>query len=339
MRDRQNSRSVIMDRRRTLLSLAALAGAGALPSAGRAQPAAKPPHVAIVHSGPPANFRRRAEAFTRALRELGYEDGRNVQLDFRAANGQPDLLREITRKLAREEPQVVVTGSTSSTRAMFAETNTLPIVMASVEDPVSEGFAKSLAHPGYNVTGMSGSVLDQLGRQMELLAQVAPRLRRVTALLNPTNSAYKTYRARVEFGLPPGMRLTVVNAGTAGEIEHAFPGRSRDEADGALVMNDALFYGQRRAIAELAAGTRRPTIYPHRAYVEVGGLISWGPNPEANIARAASYVDRILKGTRPAELAIEPPARLELYVNKEAARLLGAALPPELLQHATVIGT
>ena len=325
-----------MRRRNSLLALAAL-GASALAPWARAQPKARLPRVAILHSGAEVNLAKRAEAFTRAMRELGYENGRNVQLDFHSANGQEDLVNEIAAQLAREAPDVVVSASSVTTRALHAVTQRMPIVMAAAEDPVAEGFVRSLANSGNNVTGISSSVLEQLRRQIELLAEVAPRLRRVTALLNPTNPIYKTYRARVEFNVPAGLRLTVADAATPREMERAFT-RARDDTEGVLVMNDPHYYTLRREVVEQALSSRRPTIYPLRGYVEAGGLISWGPNPEANFARAAWYVDRILKGAKPTELPVEAPARFELVANRDTARLLGITLPPDILKKASVLG-
>ena len=295
------------------------------------------PRVVVLNSGPPVNFRARANAFTRGMRELGYVDGKNVHLEWESANGQEDLLKELSARIARDHPDVILSGSTVTTRALLAAKARAPIVMGQAEDPVLEGFVRSMTHPGGNVTGMSGSVLDQVRRQMELLAEVSPRLRRITALLNPTNTIYKTYRARIEFSMPPGMRLAVVDAATPKEIERAFV-RSRDDTEGVIVMNDPLFFGERRSIAEQATAVRRPAVYPLRGYVEAGGLMSWGPNWEANFLRAASYVDRILKGAKPADLPIEPPARFELAANRDTARLLGITIPPEILRQASIIG-
>jgi putative ABC transport system substrate-binding protein len=326
-----------LHRRTSLLALAALGAAAAAPWA-RAQQKNRLPRVAILHSGAAANLTKRAEVFTKALRDLGYEDGRNVQLQWLSANGQADLLTEMAAQLAREAPEVVVSASAITTRSLRAATQRIPIVMAAAEDPVAEGFVRSLANTGNNVTGVSSSVLDQLRRQIELLSEMAPRLRRVTALLNPANPIYKTYRARVEFNVPPGLRLTVVDASTPREMERAFT-RARDDTEGVLVMNDPDYYTLRREVTEQALSSRRPTIYPLRGFVEAGGLLSWGPNVEANFARTAWYVDRLLKGAKPSELPIETPSRFELVANRATARLLGISLPPDILRQASVIGT
>jgi putative ABC transport system substrate-binding protein len=324
-------------RRNSLLALAALGASLAAPWA-RAQSKNRLPRVVILHSGAAPNLAKRAEAFTRAMREIGYEDGRNVQLQWHSANGQADVLKDIAAQLARESPEVIVSASAITTRALHAVNQRTPIVMAAAEDPVAEGFVRSLTNTGNNVTGVSSSVLDQLRRQIELLSEVAPRLRRVTALMNPTNPIYKTYRARLEFNVPAGLRLVVVDAATPREMERAFT-RARDDTEGVLVMNDPDYYTLRREVTEQALSSRRPTIYPLRGYVEAGGLISWGPDTEANFARTAWYVDRILKGAKPSELPIDSPVRFELVANRATARLLGITLPPDILRQASVLGT
>ena len=327
-----------MHRRSSLLALAALAAASSLPRAAAAR-ATRVARIAVVNSGPPASFRTRAAALTRGLRDLGYEEGRNVQIEWISANGQEDLLREVAQRLARQPPDLVVSGSTLTTRAMVRGGVHVPIVMAAAEDPVAEGFVKSLASPGGNITGVALNIVDHIRRQLELLAAVAPRLRRITALLNPTNTTYRTYRSRIEFGLPPGMKLAIVEASTQRDIERAFAGRTRDETEGLVVMNDSLFYSERRAIAEQALAMRRPAVFPLRGYVEVGGLMSWGPNPEANLVQAAGFVDRIIKGASPAQLAVEPAPRFELAWNRATARATGITPPPEILREATLIGS
>lgn len=328
-----------MHRRSSLLALAALAAVSSLPGAATAQPASRTARIAVVNSGAPASFRTRGEALVRALRELGYEEGRNLQIEWISANGQEDLLREVAHRLARQAPDLVVSGSTLTTRALYRAGVRAPIVMAAAEDPVAEGFVKSLANPGGNITGIALNVVDHIRRQLELLAAVAPRLRRITALLNPANTIYRTYRSRIEFGLPPGMKLTIAEATTQRDIERAFTGKARDDTEGLIVMNDPLFYLERRAIAEQALAMRRPAVYPLRGYVEAGGLLSWGPHPEANLGQAASMVDRIIKGANPAQIAVEPAARFELALNRATARATGITPPAEILREATLIGT
>ena len=325
-----------MDRRRSMTALAALGLAAAAPWVHAQKP--RIARVAILMYGSRSNFASREAAFVKGMRELGYEAGRNVAYEWRPANGQEDLLKSLAQEISGTAPDVILSVSTQTTHALLSATRQVPIVMAASEDPVTEGFARSLENPGGNITGMSASVLDQLGRQVDLLAQVAPRLTRVTALLNPLEPTYRIYRGRLQSSVRAGTRLIVVDASTPQQIEQAFPSRSRDDADGLIVMNSAMYFTERRAIVELASRARRPAIYPLREYVEAGGLMSWGPNREANFTRAAAYVDRILKGARPADLPIEPAVRLELAIHRETARNAGVEIPPDLARQAVMIG-
>ena len=325
-----------MNRRRSLAALAALA-AGALPGA-RAQTPPRIPKVALLLYGSRANFASRADAFTKAMAALGYVEGKTVAYEYRVANGQEDLLATHAAELGASGASVIVSASTHTTRALKAARIATPVVMGSAEDPIAEGFVKTLEKPGGNITGVNATVLDQLERHIELLFAVAPRLTRVTALLNPTNPTYRTYRGRLQSAVRAGTRLIVVDASTPEQIEAAFPSRVRDDADGLVVMNDTVFYNERRNLVEMAARAKRPAVYPSRGYVEAGGLMSWGPNPEANFTRAATYVDRILKGAKPADLPVEQATQIELVANREAFRAMGLSIPPEIQRQAILLG-
>ena len=322
-----------MHRRHVLASLAALAAGVTLPS--RSQAPARVPRIAILFFGSRANFRGRAEAFTRAMAERGFVEGKSVAYDWKTANGQEELLKAMAADLGRGGVDVIVSASTHTSRALrMAGVTQVPVVMAANEEPTIEGFAKSLERPGGNFTGVSASVLAHLDRHVELLFAVTPRLTRITALLNPENPAYRTYRARLQSAVRSGTRLIVVDASSVEQIDAAFPARAREDSDGLLVMNDVLFYNERRTLVDAATRVRRATVYPLRGFVEAGGLMSYGANPEANFARAASFVERILKGARPAELAIEPPAKMELVVNRDRLATLGFPLPAERARQA-----
>jgi len=324
-----------LQRRQTLAALAALAAGATLPRA-IAQPAGRIPRVGILHFGSAANFRSREEAFRREMRALGYTEGR-IHYYSEGGYGQSDLLEQAARTFARERFDAILSSSTLTTTAIARAAPDTPIVAAADEDLVAEGFAESASRPGRNVTGIGAGAVDQLRRQVELLQQAVPRLVRVTAILNPDNATYGRYRARLEAASRPGMRIAFVDARTTGDIERAFGGRPREDAEGVLVMNDGFLYTERRSIAEQASRAKRPAIFPLRGFVEAGGLMSYGPNLEANFARAAHYIDRILKGTRPAEIPIEGPVRLELVLNRDTARLLSLALPADLMKEAAAV--
>jgi putative tryptophan/tyrosine transport system substrate-binding protein len=324
-----------VNRRRAILALAALAPWSALTA--RSQAPGAMPRVAVLTSGSSANARTRLDAFRKGMEELGYVEGRNVHYEMRSANGQLDLLREYARELARDA-DVIVSSSALTTRALKEASVSIPVVMVAVDDPVADGFARSLAHPGANFTGLTANVLDQAPRMVELLSQASPKLARLAALANPSNPTYRSFRARMESaGARAGARTTFLEASTPEQLEIAFPATGADVFDGLVVMYDTMLYSQRIRIVELARDTRRPVIYPQRGYVEAGGLMSYGPQIEQNYRRAASYVDRILKGAQPRDMAIEPPVRFELVINRNAARGLGVKLPPDFLKKADKI--
>jgi len=324
-----------LSRRRTLAALASLAASAILPLHAQK---VRVYRVGILTYGSRVNFRSRADAFFAAMRALGYEEGRNVQYHWTSANGQDDLLQNFAREMARDPPDVVLSASALTTKVLQQASKTVPIVMAASEEPVMEGFVKSLAQPGTNITGISASVLDQIPRHLELLTQVSPRIRRVVALLNPDNPTHAAYRSRLEAAIRPPRRFVMAEARNRDEIDRIFERRPRaDEPEGLLVMNDPVLYTERRTIAEGASRLRQAAVYPLRGFVEAGGLMSFGPNPEASFIRAASFVDRILKGARPAEMAVEPAPRIELVLNRDAARSIGLSFPQDLLKQAATV--
>lgn len=325
-----------MKRRHTLAALAALAASAVVPALPAQR--TRPFRVGILTYGSRANFKARADAFFSAMRALGYEDGRNVEYRWTSANGQDDLLQAFARDLAHDPPDVVLSASALTTKVLQQATKTIPIVMAASEDPVLEGFVKSLAQPGTNITGISASVLEHIPRHLDLLTEVAPRIRRIVALLNPANPTYAAYRSRLEAAIRPPRRLAVVDARDRAQIDRVFDRRPDPaQPEGLLVMNDPVLYIERRTVTEGAARLRQAAIYPLSGFVEAGGLMSLGPNPEASFIRAATFVDRILKGARPTDLPIEPAPRIELVLNLDAARAVGVTFPAQMLKGAATV--
>lgn len=325
-----------MKRRHTLAVLAAFASSAVAPAllAQRTRPF----RVGILTYGSRANFKARADAFFSAMRALGYDEGRNIEYRWTSANGQDDLLQAFARDMARDPPDVVLSASALTTKVLQQATKTIPIVMAASEDPVLEGFVKSLAQPGTNITGISASVLEHIPRHLELLTEAAPRIRRIVALLNPANPTYAAYRSRLEAAIRPPRRLAVVEARDRAQIDRVFDRRPNPgEPEGLLVMNDPVLFTERRTLTEGAARLRQAAIYPLRGFVEAGGLMSFGPNPEASFIRAATFVDRILKGARPADLPVEPAPRIELVLNLDAARAVGITFSAEMLKRAATV--
>jgi putative ABC transport system substrate-binding protein len=325
-----------MNRRHAVIGLAALG----LACIARAQAPAKIPRVVTVTFGSPYNAKTRIEAFRKGMSELGYEDGRNVHLEWRSANGQPDLLRSLAAELARGGADVIVSSSSTTTEALVAATKTVPIVMASAEDPVASGFVRTLARPDSNVTGLTANGMEQISRHVEMLVKAIPQLSRVAALMNPANPIYSIYRARLEAAAKASrLRLVFADARTSREIERAFFGLESKQVGALVVMSDGVFYTDRKLITELAERFRLPAIYPHQGYSAEGGLMSYGQNLEENYFRAAAFVDRILKGANPAELPVEQPPNHELIINRKAARAIGFTFPAELVKRANkVIG-
>jgi putative ABC transport system substrate-binding protein len=326
-----------LQRRQFLAGLAVL-GSSAAPLARAQPPANRPARIGIFHFGSAANFRGREEAFKREMQNLGYTEAR-AQYYTEGAYGQRDLLEQTARTFVRERFDVIVSSASITADALRRAAPDTPIVIIATDDPVAEKFAESLQHPGHNFTGINVSALDHLRRQLDLLERVHPRLTRVIALLNPDNAAYSKHRARLEGTARAATRIVFTDARDDKDLERAFPVRPNGESEGLLVMNDPFFFTERRFVAELVARAKHPAIYPARGFVEAGGLMSHGPNPDANAARAAHFVDRILKGDRPADIPFELPPRLELVLNRDVAANLKLTFPPDLLKEAaTVVG-
>jgi putative ABC transport system substrate-binding protein len=328
-----------VNHRRAFLALAALSPLGAW-AAARSEDAERLPRVALLMFGSPINFRTRIAAFVKGMEDLGYVEGINVLFEFYSANGQLEVLQELARNLNRSAPEVIVSASTLTTAALRQAGVSQPVVMAAVDDPVAEGFARSLARPGGYYTGLSASVMSEAPRFVELLSTAMPKLARVGLLANPSNPTYRAFVSRFDAAIGRiGAKRVVLDASSTAELEQAFPATGQDVVDGLIVMYDTLFYNERMRIVELARDTRRPAVYPQRGYVEAGGLMSFGPQLEASYLRVASYVNKLLKGARPSDLAIELPPKFELVVNRTAARGLNIQFPAAFLQKADkVIG-
>ena len=311
------------------MALAALPAATRLPAWAQSEKVAR---VAILHFGTAANFRARAQAFTRAMQDRGFVEGRNVRYDWRSANGQPDLLQQYARDLAAGDDDVVVSASTLTTEALREARIAKPVVMMAVDDPVREGFARDMARPSTNFTGITTSIVEQAPRFVDLLQEAFGPLGAVAFLAAMGTPTYNTYRARLEERAARArIRVATYDARNASDIDRAF-GAVAEPA--LIVMSDGNFYTDRRHIVELAADRKLPTIYPQAGYVEVGGLMSFGPSFESNAARAATFVARVIDGEEPATIAIERSSRYELVVNRRTATTLKTPLSPEFLRKA-----
>lgn len=271
-------------------------------------------------------------AFVWAMRELGYIEGKNILIEWRAAEGNYERLPVLAAELVQMNVELIVTHATPGTRAAQQATRTIPIVTAAVTDPVGDGFAVSLARPGGNVTGLSLIILDISPKHMELLKTMVPKLSHVAVLVNPDNPSIpgviKSIRAAAG---RIGVKVSTANARSPVEVEQAFAAITRERAQAVIVASDAFLIGQRRLIASLILKHRMPSISANRDDVEAGGLMSYGQNATEFYRRAAAYVDKILKGAKPADLPFEQPTRFDLVINRKTATALGLTIPTELL--------
>ena len=275
------------------------------------------------------------DAFVQGMRELGYVEGKNLVIEWRFADGKYERLPGLAAELVQMKVEVIVTHGTPPTQMAQRATSTIPIVTAVVADPVSSGFAASLARPGGNITGLSDITLDVSPKRIELLKIIMPTLSHVAILLNPGNLAHPGTLKIVQAAAQQ-LRIMVlpVDALAPEDIERGFATMKRERAGAVIVASDGFFLGQGRKIAELAVKHRMPSMFPYRENVMAGGLMSYGQNLADLYRRAATYVDKILKGTKPGELPIEQPTRIHLAINRKTAKALGLKIPQELLLRA-----
>ena len=270
--------------------------------------------------------------FPRGMRELGYVEGKNLAIEWRFADGKVERLPGLAEELVQLQVDVIVAAGTPSTSAAQKATTTIPIFMVIVNDPVGSGFAKSLARPGGNITGLSNLTTDLGPKHLEMLINIVPRLSRVAILLNPTNSGHAAMRKNIEAAAQKtNIKILPVEARTPQEIENAFPMITKERAGAVILAQDAIIYQQRRQLAELAAKHRLPSIAVIREFAEAGGLMNYGPSFGDICRRAATYVDKIFKGSKPGNLPVEQPTTFELFINGKTAKALGLKIPQSLL--------
>ena len=303
--------------------------------AAHAQQPTKIPRIGFQLDSPASSLASRIEAFRQGLRELGYVEGKNIVIEWRFAEGKFDRLPELAAELVRLKVDVIVSPGPTVTRALKEATSTIPIVMAQDTDPVGSGFVASLAHPGGNITGLSALAPEMSGKQLELLKEIIPKLSRVAVIGNSTNP-----------GDAQSLRETVLAAGTfeiylryldvldPKDIETAFRAALKGRADAVLVLGNPILNSHRKQIVDLAAKHRLPATYARPEYVEAGGLMYYGTNYNDLYRRAATYVDKILKGAKPADLPVEQPTKFELVINLKAAKQIGLTIPPNVLVRA-----
>jgi putative tryptophan/tyrosine transport system substrate-binding protein len=321
-------------RRRSFIAL--LAGAAATwPNFVAAQPSAKRALVAMLVSGSSVGYSKFVEAFRQGLLRLGYIEGRDLQIAYRYADGDPARLPALAAELVKLKPDVIVTASTSAAVAAKQATTTIPIVSAILTDSIGNGLAVSVAHPGGNVTGIEFTLEGLAGKQFELARKVLPTTSSVGLLVHMKNPSNPPQRRDAETAAAVlGIRLVPVDVDLPDQLDTAFQACARERVDWVAVLADSLFISERNRIAALAISLQLPTIFNFREQVEAGGLISYGIDQPANYQRAADFVDKILKGAKAGELPIEFPAKLQLVINLKTAKAIGLDVPLQLQQLA-----
>ena len=278
------------------------------------------------------------DAFTIGMRDLGYVQHKNVVIELRSADGNYERLPELAAELVRLKVDVIVAASTRSTAAAQKATSTIPIVIAGSADPVAAGFAKTLSHPGGNITGTANLVGDTSAKHLEMLRSIMPRLSRVAVLRNPENSSHSGVVKNIEAaGRASGLTVLPFDGRSPEEIENAFFNMTQKKAGALIVLRYALLIRQQKRITELSASNRLPTMYANKEAVEAGGLMSYGSDLTEAYRRAAYFVDRILKGAKPGDLPIEQPTKFEMVINMKAAKALGLKIPQSILVQATQV--
>jgi len=318
-------------RRRKFIML--LGGAAAAwPVAARAQQAGKVWRIGFLSSLPRAPIAGGLYGgFQQGMRELGYVEGQDFVSEWRSADGKYERLPELAAELVRSKMDVLISGLTPGVRALQQATSTIPIFIAYAIDPVGNRLVASLAHPGGNTTGLAGSSDDSAPKQLELLSAVVANPSRIAFLGNPENPGYSAVRKSAQDAAEKaGLFLLVLEARSAQEIENALATSTKERAQALLVAGDGVFFGQQQRLAQLALSNHLPTMFPQREYVEAGGLMSYGENLSEFFRRAASFVDRIIKGAKPGDLPIEQPTKFNLVINRKTADALGVTIPAQL---------
>jgi putative ABC transport system substrate-binding protein len=307
----------------------------ALCSSATAQQATKVPRIGYLSGSFSSTSPDRRKAFQQGLRELGYVEGKDVFIEWRNADGKFDRLPMLAAELVRLKIDIIVTAGPQATRPAKQATSTIPIVMAQDPDPVGNGFVASLARPGGNITGLSSLAPELSGKQLELMKEVVPRLSHIAVFGTSTSSGNAQSLREVELAAGAfGVKLQYLDVLSPKDIETAFRAASKWRADAILMLPGPVFVLQRAQFADLAAKNRLPAIYPQTEYTEFGGLMYYGTNTPDLFRRAATYVDKILKGAKPADLPVEQPTKFELIINLKTAKQIGLTIPPNVLARA-----
>jgi ABC-type uncharacterized transport system substrate-binding protein len=319
-----------MNRRGAVIALIAL---GIVPAASKSDAADKVPRIGYI------TLRSRGHAleaeFVAGMRELGYVDGKSIAIEWRFANGETSKLAALAAELVALRVDLIVAATTQAIQAAAAATTTIPVVFPASADPVGNRFVKSLSRPGGNVTGLSTIAADLGAKQIELLKVAVPRVARIAVLVNPTNASSALVIRELETSArKEGVSVLQFQARAPEDLERAFAAMTAAHADAVTIAIDGVFFQQSKRIAELALRYRLPFISTQELDAEAGSLMSYGAGVAKNYRRAATYVEKILKGAKPAELPVEQPMTVELIINLKTARALGLKVPQALLLRA-----
>jgi len=300
-----------------------------------AQQPAKIPRIGFLIAGASSANSDRIAAFRQGLRELGYVEGKTIIVDYRYADGKLDRLPGLTAELMGLNVEVILTGGPADTRAAKNATSTIPIVMTFDNDPVGNGFVASLARPGGNITGLSTLAPELSGKQLELLKEIVPKLSRVAVFDNSTNPGNALVLREIELAAAAlKIKLQKLDLVDRRDIEPAFRTASKDHNEAVIVAGSAMLSSDRSRVVDLAVKNRLPVIYYTLEMVEAGGLVAYGVNRSDLTRRAATYVDKILKGAKPSDLPVEQPTKFDLVINLKAAKQIGLTIPPSVLARA-----
>ena len=320
---------------RTLVGIAVGAVLFALSFSADAQPPPKVARLGFLIATSPFIEKSRLEAFLQGMRELGYMEGKNLVIEWRFAEGKFDRLPDLAAELVRLGVEVIVTTGPTSTAAAKAATVTIPIVMGLDIDPVGSGFVASLARPGGNITGLSNLAPEISGKRLELLKEILPKLSRAAVLGTSTQPGTAQQLRETELAASAlGVQIQYLDILSPSDIETVFRAASKGRAQAVLVLGGPVLISHRRQVANLAVKSRLPASYVRPEYVEDGGPMSYAPSSNDLLRRAATYVDKILKGAKPADLPVEQPVKFEFVINPKTAKQIGLTVPPNVLASA-----
>jgi putative tryptophan/tyrosine transport system substrate-binding protein len=323
-----------MRRRQVIALLGGLAAAW--PLAARAQTAVRRIGVLMAYAESDREAQALVAAFRDGLQKAGWTEGHNIRIDLRWAASDVEAMQQFAKELVALQPDLILSQTTPTTAALLQQTRTIPIVFATVADPVGSGFVASFPQPGGNVTGFNVSEPTLAGKFVELLKEIAPRVARVAILFNPSTAPYAEIYLNPYKAAAASLGVEAITAPVhdRSELESVVAAQARTPNSGLIVMPDGFMNVHRAEVTSLAARYRLPAVYPYRFFAELGGLLSYGPDQTDNFRRAATYVDRILKGAKPSELPVQAPVKFEMTINLKTAKALGLTIPETFLQRA-----